>query len=426
VATGTTGTTGTTTTTTNNNNGLTLNNLGNLNSNNVAITISQATANLLLTDNDTRVLQNPRIRATDGQKADLKVGSKIPIATGSYQTGAATAVVSSLVNTQFQYQDVGVEIEITPTIHYDRDVTLKLKMAISQQSGTVSLSGINEPIFSQRTVDQTIRLKEGEASILGGLLQQSLANNFTGIPGLSNIPLLKYLFSNNDKITMQDEIVFLLIPHVVRGEELSPLNLKEIDTGTGTSVSLRRIATIRVPASAVEPAAKPASQAAAPGAAQPQGIQQAAQQALEQQAAASNAAPLSVALAAPPTPPKAGSTFQVAVNVSGGSDVFSVPMQLQYDPAKLTLINVDSGNYLGHDGQTVALVHRDDGAGGVAISASRPPGVAGVSGSGQLCVLTFQAKAPGDSIVSVAKAAARDSKQQALPVITSGAIVHVQ
>ncbi len=135
------------------------------------MTISSATANLLLTDNDTRVLQNPRIRATDGQKADLKVGSKIPIATGSYQTGAATAVVSSLVNTQFQYQDVGVEIEITPTIHYDRDVTLKLKMAISQESGFANLSGIQEPIFSQRTVDQTIRLKEGEASIMGGLLQ---------------------------------------------------------------------------------------------------------------------------------------------------------------------------------------------------------------------------------------------------------------
>ena len=424
--TGTTGTTGTTTTTTNNNNGLTLNNLGNLNGNNVAISISQATANLLLTDSDTRVLQNPRVRATDGQKADLKVGSKIPIATGSYQTGAATAVVSSLVNTQFQYQDVGVEIEITPTIHYDRDVTLKLKMQISQQSGTVSLSGINQPIFSQRVVDQTIRLKEGEASIMGGLLQTSYSNVFNGIPGLSEIPLLKYLFSNNDKITMQDEIVFMLIPHVGRGEELSPLNLKEIDTGTGTSVSLRRIASIRVPASAVEPAAKPAGQAAAPGAAQPQGLQQAAQQALEQQAAASNAAPLSVALGAPPTPPKVGSTFQVAVNVSGGSDVFSVPMQLQYDAAKLSLINVDSGAYLGHDGQTVALVHRDDGAGGVAISASRPPGVAGVSGSGQLCVLTFQAKAPGDSIVSVTKAAARDSKQQALPVITSGTIVHVQ
>jgi general secretion pathway protein D len=421
-------TTGTTTpgTTTSSNNGLTLNNLGNLNGNNVALTIGTATANLLLTDSDTRVLQNPRVRATDGQKADLKVGSKIPIATGSYQTGAATAVVSSLVNTQFQYQDVGVEIEITPSIHYDHDVTLKLKMAISQQSGTVSLSGINEPIFSQRTVEQTIRLKEGEASIMGGLLQQSLSNNFSGTPGLSNIPLLKYLFSNNDKTTSQDEIVFMLVPHVVRGENLSPLNLREIDTGTGTSVSLRRIGSIRVPASAVEPEAKPANQQPAPAGAQPQGMQQAAQQALDQAATASNAAPVSVALAAPPTAPKVGTTFQVAVNISGGSDVFSVPMQLQYDPAKLTLINVDSGTYLGHDSQTVALVHRDDGAGGVAISASRPPGVAGVNGSGQLCVLTFQAKAAGDSIVSVTKAAARDSKQQALPVITSGTIVHVQ
>jgi general secretion pathway protein D len=423
----TTTTTGTSTSSTSSsNNGLTLNNLGNLNGNNVAMTISTATANLLLTDSDTRVLQNPRVRATDGQKADLKVGSKIPIATGSYQTGAATAVVSSLVNTQFQYQDVGVEIEITPAIHYDRDVTLKLKMAISQQSGTVSLSGINEPIFSQRTVEQTIRLKEGEASIMGGLLQQSLSNNFSGIPGLSNIPLLKYLFSNNDKTTSQDEIVFMLVPHVVRGEDLSPLNLKQIDTGTGTSVSLRRIGSIRVPASAVEPAEKPANQQPSPTGAQPQGMQQAAQQALDQAATASNAAPVSVTLAAPPTAPKVGTTFQVPINVSGGSDVFSVPMQLQYDPAKLTLVNVDSGNYLGHDGQTVALVHRDDGAGGVAISASRPPGVGGVNGSGQLCVLTFQAKAAGDSIVSVTKAAARDSKQQALPVITSGTIVHVQ
>ncbi len=396
------------------------------------MTISSATANLLLTDNDTRVLQNPRIRATDGQKADLKIGSQIPIATGSYQTGAATAIVSSLVNTQFQYKDVGVEIEITPTIHFDRDVSLKLKMAISQQNGIANLSGINEPIFSQRTVDQTIRLREGEASILGGLLAAEL----TRTTSPASPACRRFRCSSTSSATTtrspQDEIVFLLIPHVVRGEDLSPLNLKQIDTGTGTSVSLRRIGSIRVPASAVEPAAgkpraelPPNQQQPAPGT-QPQGVEQAAQQAMEQQATAANAPPISLALAAPPTAPTAGSTFQVAVNASGGSDVFSVPLQLHYDPAKLTLINVDSGNYLGHDGQTVALVHRDDGAGGVAISASRPPGVAGVNGSGQLCVLTFQAKSAGDSIVSVTKATARDSKQQALPVITSGTIVHVQ
>jgi general secretion pathway protein D len=141
---------------------------------------------------------------------------------------------------------------------------------------------------------------------------------------------------------------------------------------------------------------------------------------------APGATPVSVQLAAPVVAPKVGSTFQVSVNVSGGQDLFAMPMQVQYDPSKLTLINVDSGDYLGRDGQAVALVHRDDGNGGVAISASRPPGVGGVNGAGQLCVLTFQAKTAGDSIVNVTKAAARNSQQQALPVVTSGAIVHVQ
>ena len=112
--------------------------------------MGSATLNLLLTDNNTKVLQSPRIRATDAQKATMKIGSKIPIATGSYQTGAATALVSSLVNTQFQYQDVGVNIEMTPSVHYDHDVTLKIKIEVSAESGTETISGVTEPIISQR------------------------------------------------------------------------------------------------------------------------------------------------------------------------------------------------------------------------------------------------------------------------------------
>ncbi len=446
---GTTTNTGTTSTTGN----LSLNDLKNLNATNFAITVSQATANLLLTDSDTRVLQNPRVRATDGQKADLKVGSRIPVATGSFQTGAATAVVSSLVNTQFQYLDVGVEIEITPTIHYDRDVTLKLKLVISQTNGSVNLGGINEPIISQRTVDQVIRLREGEVNILGGILQQSNSNNLSGTPGLAQIPILKYAFSNTDKISMNDEIVFMLVPHVVRAEELSPLNLREVDTGTGNTVELRRIGTLTIPQSALPrsvPGATgvptgseiPTSGAAAtppPGGqpATPPGAQTGAQTGTQTgtppepataaaNGQATNAPPVTISLAAPAIAPKVGSTFQVAMNLTGGTDVFATPMQVHYDPSKLTLVNVDAGDFLGHDGQAVALVHRDDGTGGVAISAARPPGVNGVTGSGPLCVLTFQAKAAGDSIVNVTKAAARNSQQQALPVVTSGTIVHVQ
>ena len=89
---------------------------------------------------------------------------------------------------------------------------------------------------------------------------------------------------------------------------------------------------------------------------------------------------------------KVNATFQVAVNLFGGQDIYSVPMQIQYDASKLALTNVDAGTLLGRDGQSVALVHRDDGAGGVAISASRPPGVSGVTGTGTVCILTFQAK----------------------------------
>ena len=129
----TTGTTSTTSTTSNHittctSSGLTVNDLGNLNATNFGISIGAATLNMLLTDSDTRVLQNPQIRAVDGEKATLKIGSRVPIATGSFSPGAgiAAAGISPLVSTQFSYIDVGVQIEMQPTIHYDGDVSMKL------------------------------------------------------------------------------------------------------------------------------------------------------------------------------------------------------------------------------------------------------------------------------------------------------------
>ena len=88
------------------------------------MTIGQAQVNLLLSDSDTKLLQNPRVRASDGQQATLKIGEKLPVATGSYQTGAATAIVSSLVNTQFQYLDVGVNIDLSPHVNGPEDVSM--------------------------------------------------------------------------------------------------------------------------------------------------------------------------------------------------------------------------------------------------------------------------------------------------------------
>jgi general secretion pathway protein D len=418
----TTGTTTTGTTSTN----LTLNNLAHLNATNFAVTVGQATANLLLSDSDTKVLQNPSIRATDGQKADLKIGERIPVATGSYQTGAATAVVSSLVNTQFTYLDVGVEIEITPVVHYDRDVTLKIKIVSSQEEGSTNIGGITEPIISQRTADQVVRLKEGEVNILGGFLQKQDLITIGGTPFIGELPILKYIFSSTQHEVQDDEIIFMLTPHVVRATDISPLNLQEVDTGTGANVELRRIsAPANGQAGVLPPGLQP--HAAIPPAADPAGTP-APGSAASGSTTVGPQIPGSVTLqiAPPAVPPKVGGTFQVAVNLNGGQDVFSVPMQLHYDSGKLALINVDSGAYLGHDGQAIALVHRDDGAGNVVISASRPPGVPGVNGSGTVCILTFQANAAGDANMAVVRASAKNSAQQAVNITGSQTAVHVQ
>jgi len=434
----TTTTTTSTTTSTSSSNGLTLNSLAHLNGTNFAVTIGQATANLLLTDSTTRILQNPRIRASDGQEATLKIGEKLPVATGSYQTGAATAIVSSLVNTQFQYLDIGVNITVKPTVHYDRDVTLKLKIEVSSQNGTSNLGGISEPIITQRTVDQTIRLKEGEANILGGILQRQTSNSLSGTPGLASVPILKYIFSSNDKTTMDDEIVFLLIPHVVRAEMLNPLNLRELDTGTGNTIELRHINEDTTPQQTAPKAgvftvAPPPAGAPAAQEGPPQTAAAAAATAVNNMQTEGTGGPVKLMLTPDISQQKVGSTFQVAVNLAGGSDVFSVPMQVQYDQTKLSLINVDLGdtpgkgvNFLGQDGQAVALVHRDDGSGNIAISASRPPGTHGVTGTGTVCVMTFQAKAPGDAAVVITRPMARNSMQQSLPAIGSRAIVQIK
>jgi general secretion pathway protein D len=430
-STSSTSTTTNTTTPTNTSNGLTLNSFAHLNGTNFAVTIGQAEANLLLTDTTTKILQNPRIRASDGQEASLKIGERIPIATGSYQTGAATAIVSSLVNTQFQYQDVGVNIKIKPTVHYDRDVTLKLTIEVTSESGTTNIGGITEPIITQRTVDQTIRLKEGEANILGGILQRQTSNNYSGTPGIANLPILKYVFGSTDKTIQDDEIVFMLIPHVVRAEMLDPLNLREVDTGTANSFELRHVnneTTVNQETAPVMLGGAPTAEATTGETAEGAAATAAAN--MQQEA---DQVPVKLDLSPDMSQQKVGSTFQMKVNLSGGSDVDSVPMQLQYDQTKLSLINVDLGdsqptgttNFLGKDGQPVALVHRDDG-GNVSVAASRPPGAKGVSGDGTVCVLTFQAKAAGTAAVVITRPIVRNSGQQLVPATGSRAIVQIQ
>ncbi len=440
--TGTTATAGATTTP----NTLTMNQLAHLNANDLLVTIPPATANFVFSNANTKIIQSPQIRASDNQKASLKIGDRVPVATGSFQPGIGGVGINPLVNTQFQYIDVGVNVDITPQVHANREVSLKITVDVSSVTSHVNIGGIDQPVIGQRKIEHEIRLKEGEVNLMGGILEQSDIKSMAGIPGLGQIPLLKYLFASEHTEKHDSEIVFALIPHIVRAPELSALNEKALDVGTGTSIELRRNLgapngnTPHGTSQSRPPEGRPSAGApvpmatqATPAAPNPATPQQQAQ--LQPSQAPSQPASLTPPVTGPVTlsfdPPvvsqTAGSTFPVNVVLSGGQDVFSVPLQISYDPKLLQLVNVSNGPFLSQDGQPVALVHRDDPASGMLqVTATRPPSSGGASGQGPVLTLTFLAKAVGQGSIAITRPGVRNSAGQVVPASGGQVSVNVR
>ncbi|HTC64659.1 MAG TPA: type II and III secretion system protein [Candidatus Saccharimonadales bacterium] len=208
--------------------------LGSLAGNSLGTSIPSATFTALLSDSDTKVLQSPEIRALNDQKAILRIGDRVPIATGSF-----SPVVGGGVNTQFQYLDVGVNIDITPHVHSEHEVTLKMALEISTVTGSTNIGGISQPTIGQRRIEHETRLQDGEVNLVGGILEDSETNSLGGYPWLARIPILGYLFGQSNKDHSQNEIVFAITPHIVRADEITDENLRPIDVGTGTTIGLR-------------------------------------------------------------------------------------------------------------------------------------------------------------------------------------------
>jgi general secretion pathway protein D len=435
----TTGTTGTSSTP-----GINLNSLANINATNFQVTIPSANLSTLMGDSSTKLIQNPQVRALDGQKATLKIGERVPVATGSFQPGIGGVGINPLVNTQFQYLDVGVNIEITPHVHQGGEVTLKLVMEISSVTGQASIGGISQPIIGQRKIEHEIRLKDGEANLQGGIFTESETKSLTGIPGLASIPILKYLFGQTTQDHSTDELVFAIVPHIIRGTELNEVNQRAIDIGTATTIALRHVSQAVPPAAVPTPAnpptvqPSPAAPASQPPANQASAAPMAAGAPPQQSANPSGVPVIQPATQAangmpsflfdPPTITAAkGNTFAVNLLISGAQNVYSVPVQLYYDPARMQLLNVSNGSFLSQDGQTVALVHREDeSTGTLTVTATRPPGAGGVSGQGTVLTLTFMAKTAGQTPLTITRGGARDPGLQSIVVNGAQASVTVQ
>ena len=417
----TTGSNGTTTPTTGSGTtGLNLNTLGNLNATDFQVTIPSANLSAIMSNSDTKLLQNPQIRALDGQKASLKIGDRVPVATGSFQPGIGGVGINPLVNTQFQYLDVGVNIEITPHVHSNGEVTLKITMDVSAVTNRTNIGGIDQPIIGQRKIEHEIRLKDGEANLLGGIMEDQQTKSLSGIPGLAQIPILKYLFGQTTQDHSENEIIFAIVPHIIRGTEVSEINQRAIDIGTSTTIELRH---------SNKPQAAPAGTAPGQSPAQPANpsIQPIGNQAPAGQSAPNAATPASFLFDPPTIQAAKGNTFVVNLLLSGAQNVHSVPVQLNYNPQMLQLVNVSNGGFLSQDGQVVTLAHREDEAVGQSqITAARPPGAGGVSGQGAVVTLTFQAKESGQTPLTITRGGARDPGLQAITVNGAQASITVQ
>jgi len=400
-------TTGTTAAATTGSTAIALSNLGHISSADFSTTLPGAMLQAVMSDSNTRVMQSPEVRASDGQKVSLKIGDRVPYATGSFQPGIGTVGVSPLVSTQFQFVDTGVNVEITPHVHGTNEVTLHVSVDISQVSSTVNLGGLNQPVISQRKNEADIRLRDGEVSLMGGLIQSQDTQNINGIPGLVNIPVLgKYLFGTTSKDKSHSELMIALIPHILRTQDLSELDLRGIAAGTDQTVKLtygpRKEEAVAAPAAAATPAVTPAPASTAP--AVPGGAFQ-------------------LSFVPPAVQAQLSAQVVVGLQATNAADLAGVPIKVRWDPKILRLNQVTPAGLLAQPGGNPPSLDIRNDSGDATIEMSR---AAGVNGTGLLMQFTFTAVGKGTSNLSVTELGLRDSQKKPISVTAPSLPVTVQ
>jgi len=388
---------------------------GHLTTGDYSLTLPGATLNALLTDSTTHLLQDPNVRIEDGATAKLNIGDKVPIATGSFQAGVGvtgTAGVSPLVNTQFQYQDVGVNMEVTPRIHPDGQVSLKIMIDVSSVASEQNIGGIQQPVIAQNKIDEgEITVRDGEVTFLGGLITRTQSKDISGWPGLAKIPFFRYFFSSQDVKTEDDDIVIAITPHIVRMPSISTDDMRTLASGTELNVQVYPKGM-----DGITPSHQDASaQGSSPNKPQPdaQGAQAAPVATLQFQ-------PQAVSM-------KPGDTMTVGLAVSNVQDLYSIPLLLQYNPAVIQVEDVRNGGFLSGGTQNIAIVHQENPQQGQSvISATRSPNTPGISGSGTLFGIVIKAIAPGTSQLQILQVNAKDSQQKPVTLTSGTASVQVQ
>ncbi|MGE3344739.1 MAG: secretin N-terminal domain-containing protein [Vicinamibacterales bacterium] len=213
---------------------LTLRNLRNLTQSDIMLTsLPGLYYRLLKTDANTRTLANPQLRTTEGIAAQARFGERVPVPVTTFAP-IATGGTAQQPITSFNYENIGVNIDIKPRTHHDDEVSLEVKVAVSSISGA-GFGGL--PTFGNREISTVIRLRDGETNMLAGLIRDDERRVLDGIPGLSDLPIVGRLFAHSRKETQETDIVLTLTPRIIRVLDLSEGDLRPFRVGRETGVT---------------------------------------------------------------------------------------------------------------------------------------------------------------------------------------------
>ncbi len=239
--------------------------------------------NFIKDNTDAEVLAKPQLRIAEGEKAQLVIGDRVPIPVTTINTQQAVGQQGVVPITSFQYQDVGIKIDMEPRVHHNKEVSLKLTIEVSQLNGNVTASdGTKQPIISTRTITSSIRLKDGETNFLAGLIRKDTTKTRSTFPFLGDLPLIGQIFTHNSTDDKRTDLYLTLTPHIIRSPQITDEDLTPIWVGTENNVSFSGLNTrlespnatgspFDAPADAGRPGIRPVQPMPNPGIAIPQG-----------------------------------------------------------------------------------------------------------------------------------------------------------
>ena len=402
-------------------NGLTLGNIRSLTKDNIAFGIGGLTVNLQRQVGDFSTLANPQIRVKNKEKAKVLVGDKIPIVTSTTGTGG-------FVSDSVSYIDVGLKLDVQPTIYPDDQVSIQVGLEVSSLGSSITTSsGTVAYQIGTRDASTVLRLRDGETQLLAGLISKDESTNSNRLPILGDIPLLGRLFSSNLDNGDRKELVLAITPHIVRNLRQPTASESELWVGTEAAPKLRPVGGLRaVPVVAIPPASGVASGAVA---ALPQGTASAPAEAVPNQdgdAARKLLAAATVLSWDGTRDAHVGDTIDVQVVLDTPVALRGLPLELHYDPARLQLLDVNAGPLFAQGGAETSVSKTDDGSGALRVGVLRTQAT-GVIGKGTAVDVRFKVRAAGEAKVDLVGGKALGLTGPAsIPALPAPWIVHVQ